>query len=100
MNRKFWEFAKFSIWLGIKSSPRVFISPWVGAVQGMIKEKERIDAEIDAYVAREYKEELAQARATPLAHVVPAHPTPPPTETPRWWRPCCRQDSRTSGPQP
>jgi hypothetical protein len=56
MNRKIWEFVKFSIWLGIKSAPRVFISPWVGAVRGMWKEKERIDAEIDAYIAREFKE--------------------------------------------
>ena len=56
MNRKFWEFVKFSIWLGIKSFPRVFISPYVGAVRGVIKEKDRIDAEIDAYIAREFKE--------------------------------------------
>jgi hypothetical protein len=56
MSRKIWEFVKFSIWLGIKSAPRVFISPWVGAVRGMWKEKERIDAEIDAYIAREFKE--------------------------------------------
>ena len=56
MNRKFWGFVKFSIWLGIKSFPRVFISPYVGAVRGVLKEKERIDAEIDAYIAREFKE--------------------------------------------
>ena len=56
MKRKFWGFVKFSILLGIKSYPRVFISPWVGAVRGVLKEKERIDAEIDAYLAREFKE--------------------------------------------
>ena len=56
MNRKFWEFVKFSMWLAIKSFPRVFIAPYVGAVRGILKEKKRIDAEIDAYIAREFKE--------------------------------------------
>ena len=56
MNRKIWEFVKFSILLGVKSAPRAFYLPWVGAVQAMIKEKERIDAEVDAYIAREFKE--------------------------------------------
>jgi len=54
MNKKLWEFVKFSIVLGIKSSPRLFISPYVGAVRGVLKEKARIDAEIDAYIAREF----------------------------------------------
>jgi hypothetical protein len=47
---------KFSIVLGIKSSPRLFISPYVGAVRGALKEKARIDAEIDAYIAREFND--------------------------------------------
>lgn len=56
MKGKIWGFVKFSILLGIKSAPRVFISPVVGAVRGVLKEKARIDAEIDAYIAREFKE--------------------------------------------
>ena len=56
MNKKLWEFVKFSIVLGIKSSPRLFISPYVGAVRGILKEKARIDAEIDAYIAREFND--------------------------------------------
>jgi hypothetical protein len=56
MKGKLWGFVKFSVWLGIKSAPRVFISPWVGAVQGILKEKARIDAQIDAYIAREFNE--------------------------------------------
>jgi hypothetical protein len=56
MNKKLWEFVKFSIVLGIKSSPRLFISPYVGAVRGVLKEKARIDAEIDAYIAREFND--------------------------------------------
>jgi hypothetical protein len=56
MNKKLWEFVKFSIVLGIKSSPRLFISPYVGAIRGILKEKARIDAEIDAYIAREFND--------------------------------------------
>jgi hypothetical protein len=47
---------KFSIVLGVKSWPRLFISPYVGAVRGVLKEKARIDAEIDAYIAREFND--------------------------------------------
>jgi hypothetical protein len=54
MNKKLWDFVKFSIVLGIKSAPRLFISPYVGAVRGVLKEKARIDAEIDAYIEREF----------------------------------------------
>jgi hypothetical protein len=61
MKGKFWGFVKFCVLLWIKIAPRVLIAPWVGAVRGMLKEKARIDAEInaelDAYVAREFKEE-------------------------------------------
>lgn len=47
---------KFSIVLGIKAAPRLFLSPYVGAVRGILKEKARIDAEIDAYIAREFND--------------------------------------------
>ena len=56
MNKKLWEFVKFSIVLGVKSWPRLFIPPYVGAVRGVLKEKARIDAEIDAYIAREFND--------------------------------------------
>ena len=56
MNKKLWEFVKFSIVLGVKSWPRLFISPYVGAVRGVLKEKAWIDAEIDAYIAREFND--------------------------------------------
>ena len=56
MNKKLWEFVKFSIVLGVKSWPRLFISPYVGAIRGILKEKARIDAEIDAYIAREFND--------------------------------------------
>jgi hypothetical protein len=55
MIKKLWWFLRFSVMLAIKFAPRVFISPWVGAVRGVLKEKARIDAEIDAYIAREFK---------------------------------------------
>lgn len=61
MKGKFWGFVKFYVLLWIKISPRVIIAPWVGTVRGMLMEKARIDAEInaelDAYMAREFKEE-------------------------------------------
>lgn len=57
MNKKLWEFVKFSIVLGIKSSPRLFISPYVGAIRGILNEKARIDAKIDAYIAREFNDD-------------------------------------------
>jgi hypothetical protein len=62
MNKKLWEFVKFSILLGIKSWPRLFISPYVGAVRGILKEKARIDAEIDAYIDREFNERSGSGR--------------------------------------
>jgi hypothetical protein len=43
------------VWIGDQSS-RLFISPYVGAVRGVLKEKARIDAEIDAYIAREFND--------------------------------------------
>ncbi len=55
MIKKLWWFLKFSVMLWIKFAPRVFISPWVGAVRGILKEKARVDAEIAAYIAREFK---------------------------------------------
>lgn len=61
MKGKLWGFVKFCVLLGIKIAPRLIIAPWVGAVRGMLEEKDRIDAEInaelDAYMAREFKEE-------------------------------------------
>jgi hypothetical protein len=49
-------FVLAALYGGIKSSPRVFFSPWVGAIRGTLKEKARIDAEIDAYIAREFND--------------------------------------------
>lgn len=62
MNKKLWDFVKFSIMLGIKAAPRLFISPYVGAVRGVLKEKARIDAEIDAYIEREFNESPGSGR--------------------------------------
>ncbi len=56
MDKKLWRFLKFSFMLGIKSLPRLLIAPVVGAFRGAASERERIDAQISAYIEREFGE--------------------------------------------
>ena len=51
---KYWGAVKFGIVLGLKSWPRITVSPFVGAFRGLVKEAERVQAEIDAYNARDF----------------------------------------------
>jgi hypothetical protein len=51
MKKETWEFWKFHLMLGIKSAPRIFVAPFVGAVRGMLAEAERIDADLSASMA-------------------------------------------------
>ena len=63
MKNEAWEFWKFHVMLGIKSAPRLFVAPYVGAVRGVLAEKERIDAEMAAFDARQLKaQEASRAR--------------------------------------
>jgi hypothetical protein len=55
MKRETWEFLKFHLMLGVKSAPRLFVAPYVGAVRGVMAEKERIDAQMAAFDARQIK---------------------------------------------
>jgi len=49
---KYWSAVKFGFLLGVKSWPRITVSPFVGAFCGMLKEVRRMRAEIDAYNAK------------------------------------------------
>jgi hypothetical protein len=55
MKKETWEFWKFHVVLGIKSAPRIFLAPYVGAWRGIMAEGERIDAELAAFDARQLK---------------------------------------------
>jgi hypothetical protein len=46
-----WGVAKGSSILTIKSLPRLFLSPYVGAVRGVLEEMKRNDAEHAAFLA-------------------------------------------------
>jgi hypothetical protein len=55
MKKETWEFWKFHVMLGIKSAPRLFVAPYIGIVRGVLAEKERIEAEMAAFDARQLK---------------------------------------------
>ncbi len=52
MNKETWAFLKFFLKLNLKHIPRVLVSPYVGAVRGVWEAKERMDAELDAFIAK------------------------------------------------
>ena len=52
-----WRLTKFSLLLGVKSWPRITVSPLVGAFKEVRKEARRMHAEIDAFLAKESEEE-------------------------------------------
>lgn len=70
MKKETWEFLKFHAMLGVKSGLRLFFAPYIGAVRGIKAEKERIDAEMAAFDARQLKaREGSSADASrPRAH--------------------------------
>jgi hypothetical protein len=55
MKKENWEFLKFCLLLGVKTVPRLFLAPYVGAVRGVFAVQDRVDAEVDAFNERQLK---------------------------------------------
>jgi len=57
-----WRLTKFGLLLGVKSWPRITVSPLVGAFKEVQKESRRMHAEIDAFIAKKSEEEPHSGR--------------------------------------
>lgn len=53
MNRDSWEYIRFVLKVNLRYLPRFFAAPVIGAVRRVWETADRMDAEIDAFVARQ-----------------------------------------------
>jgi hypothetical protein len=53
MKRDFWEYIRFVMKVQLRYLPRLFVAPLVGAVRCVWETVDRMDAEIDAFVAEQ-----------------------------------------------
>lgn len=69
MKSEKWELIKFAIKLALRSVPRLYVAPYVGAVRYTLQELDRMDAEFD-----EYAEQLGQRAENAVTPATSAQP--------------------------
>lgn len=64
MKSEKWELIKFAVKLGLRSVPRLYVAPYVGAVRYTLQEIDRMDAEFDEFAEQLNRAENAVTPAT------------------------------------